>query len=128
MRKIKFRAWDKKNNRMLHNVGFYDTDVGRFYKVESGMVGGGDEYLDCILMQFTGLKDNNGKEIYEGDLLCAKLLLKELKIRKKKSIYVTEVTWSDEMDYAGFNISTDEIKCTEDVIVGNIYENKELLV
>ena len=51
MREIKFRAWDKLTQRMIYRV--FNTR--------------NDE--DYILMQYTGLKDKNGKEIYEGDII-----------------------------------------------------------
>ena len=62
MREIKFRAWDNKQNKM-RNDGFsiyYDGSIQFADSIES---------KDFILMQYTGLKDKNGKEIYEGDIL-----------------------------------------------------------
>ena|SRR5690348_3302172 len=57
-REIKFRAWQ--DNQMLHqeNSGVY----GAKYLLDKC-------YEDCALMQFTGLLDKNGREIYEGDVL-----------------------------------------------------------
>lgn len=69
MREIKFRAWDGK--KMWPSVGFVDSDVGRAFYAEEYMVGGGERIWDVKhLMQFTGLKDKNGKEIYEGDVIA----------------------------------------------------------
>jgi uncharacterized phage protein (TIGR01671 family) len=53
MRKFKFRAWDKDCEEMV-----YDTPERIF-----------ENYSEESIMQFTGLKDKNGKEIYEGDIL-----------------------------------------------------------
>jgi uncharacterized phage protein (TIGR01671 family) len=52
MREVKFRAWDTEENKMYNDMTIYDFD--KTYDV---------------IMQYTGLKDKNGNEIYEGDIL-----------------------------------------------------------
>ena len=63
MRKIKFRSWDKEFKRMR---GLVMTDL---FSIRNDGVINSNNADKCILMQFTGLKDKNGKEIYEGDIV-----------------------------------------------------------
>jgi uncharacterized phage protein (TIGR01671 family) len=64
MREIKFRAWDKDELRMVERP-FVVSNEGEAFDEYRG--GGYVKQYD--LMQFTGLKDKNGKEIYEGDVV-----------------------------------------------------------
>ena len=73
MRDIKFRAWHKDKKCWLQDVevfedGSWDGALPNECTQIGGMVTGYTE-PECVLMQYTGLKDKNGKEIYEGDIV-----------------------------------------------------------
>lgn len=122
-REIKFRAWDKRKNIMrdVECVGsvfsrseVYDTSNGR----ECVM----NDHIE--LMQYTGLKDKNGKEIYEGDILQD--------IRHDKYNWLVGFNEGSFVGYQS-NCRTWDVRLriltnTKAVqIIGNIYENPELL-
>ena len=115
MREIKFRAWDKLNKEMFNveSINFQERQVYRdtvSYR----------EFNDIEFMQYTGLKDKNNKEIYEGDIFH---------IGSKKILYVVE--WIDcglkgrqikNISWIGLDYWKDDIE-----VIGNIYENPELI-
>ena len=110
MREIKFRAWDDVEKRMYYgNTEQFDDMLGfRFQHFETDKP---------VYMQYTGLKDKNGREIYEGDIL-------------KCELYFGAVEWIE--DWAMFAINNDRLEslilwASVSEIIGNIYENPELL-
>jgi len=119
MREIKFRAWDL----AIKRLGLVDCLVWG----ESGQITANIVYVDeqvtttyPELMQFTNLIDKNGKEIYEGDIIKRSLI----DFNYSKSFVVAwdsrNACFRLENGPALFHDDNDEI-------IGNIYENPELL-
>lgn len=126
MREIKFRAWHKKGNVMSDVGSMIGLDVEdikhRFKYVAARHPVGEDSYTwqwnNIVLMQYTGLKDKNGREIYEGDIV---------KDHDGKHIYkVVYNMWGFELQTPqGHRVGQLPTAWLE--IIGNIYENPELL-
>lgn len=127
MREIKFRVWDKNNKKMIYGI----TNMRKIW----------DETIEDLLnnsMQYIGLKDKNNKEIFEGDIVIQEIWnggndYEEVsRTDIFKGIIIYEVN--------GFGIQTKGCKERETEIsvlkndkfittkiIGNIYENKELV-
>ena len=133
MREIKFRAWDAQDKEMDYDPFCWPSSIdledsynnlntlisSQFGKVHHGGPPDEDNTHMRYLMQYTGLKDSKGKEIYEGDI-C-----------RDEEGYTNPIEWEDD----GGCFSWDAIlfalpkgidsKTIE--IIGNIHENPELL-
>ena len=125
MRKIKFRAWDKVNNRMCKVLNIAPSDDGTCSVQGVAVIGLGVSIttgIDFELMQYTGLKDKNGKEIYEGDIVKANI---NNVVSIGKVVYIDD--WA--MFQTEFTIGNiGRYNCYEaDEVIGNIYETPELL-
>jgi uncharacterized phage protein (TIGR01671 family) len=136
-RVIKFRVWDKDEEKMDYNVGL----VGNRILFEYGDIESDDSSVEAIsyvdidehnekyfeIMQYTGLKDKNDKEIYEGDII-------EITWSYDKSIHKFKVYYDCENAYYSLKeIGRDDLDVLcgyskgQIEVIGNIYENPELL-
>lgn len=127
MRVIKFRAWDKESE-IMHKPNDLDISEDYFTAFESGVmhlyhVSTIGDYTELEIMQYTGLKDKNGVEIYEGDLLYHPLQ----GTRKVHYPFSEDIAaYGIEEVRNGFKNTLDDARQIYE-IVGNIYENPELL-
>jgi uncharacterized phage protein (TIGR01671 family) len=141
MREIKFRAWNKVDEHMVEPEDLYDPYIFR-----------DSPYHE--LMQYTGLKDKNGVEIYEGDILASEPSYYR-KIDGTRDMRIPEssrwqqkqvVEWGKWQDFSGgyeaepgefygWSINPEELnppsysseRDSGSEVIGNIYENPELL-
>lgn len=122
-RTIKFRAWDKVAKEMYYQGDEVDENRTIWWHRW-------EETSGSAPMQFTGLVDKNGKEIYEGDILEG-LTYKEPYVNRTSTVIKREVVFKDgafEFKWSplpsGFRTYPFFGECE---VVGNIHENPELL-
>jgi uncharacterized phage protein (TIGR01671 family) len=134
MRQIKFRAWNKKWERMVDNV-LVNSDVV-LWTCNLDICHPDWDYLDedIKVMQFTGLLDKNGKEIYEDDVViawsegCKHIGQIKWRLEGQPAIiiypaYFNGVFWC----LHGASIGEEQYYDEGIEIIGNIYQNPELL-
>lgn len=121
MRELKFRAWNRKDSKMVlldgiqGNMGFITTSG---YNIWHEL-----KYV----MQYIGFEDNNGVEIYDEDIIefyeGDTLVKGEIEWLQEECCFVARVPGEIEQHYVGLS-GDEKLSCT---IIGNMYENKNLL-
>ena len=129
-REIKFRVWDKKRRMWLHtdilfvfaNCPSYNTSDFTV-ELKNGLCNPyqqtdkeNTQEIDIVFLQYTGLKDKNRKEIYEGDVLH--------EFKKKTAPMANN---GIDRRLVVQDIREIEYNCNNCTIIGNIYENPELI-
>jgi len=133
-RPIKFRAWNKKEKEMweVFEIDFHGEKIkggkgftkgkGTFYNILIA------NFRDVIPLQFTGLKDKKGVEIYEGDILLWQNPEEEKGVGDIHEVVFKEGAfqkrWINTYGKTSFTLLAD---INEFEIIGNIYEDKKLL-
>lgn len=128
MREIKFRAWVNSYSHWHMTDKINISNTGVFFHVGQSNI----TNPDWKLMQFTGLKDKNGEEIYEGDIALENIHYTDGKTKTTTRIVeedicnpcfvMRNIVQKDDIEYDFIKCGTSELE-----IIGNIYENPELL-
>lgn len=127
MREIKFRAWDKELEEWTnYSISNIDGTIVDFYNKETGFWESDREGERFTLCQYTGLKDKNDREIYEGDIVRAVSFSRWEGVAKysdKNQAFVFKCT---DKNYRGNIVFMSQFNQSFKIL-GNIYENPELL-
>ena len=137
MRERKIRAWDKETRKMYIVLSIsFDVESVTMWSGIEGEAEIARDFKDVELMDYTGLKDKNGKEIYEGDIIKYTEEDEDSAFGGTETDTV-EVRWIDDIgQYRAVFASGRRVELhfilqlptiRESEIIGNIYENPELL-
>ena len=118
-REIKFRAYSFDTMRYFD----YVNDMSWFQSNDGQS--NGVRLSDCELMQYTGLKDKNGKEIYEGDVIPVSIITDKGVFVKNYQVYWASRGWTLHNPKTLESTNGQDLYNCE--VIGNIHENPELI-
>lgn len=126
MRTIKFRGYNKKNNKWIY--GYYLVNRGKHFVVEDGIANPLNTWEDYLVEeetigQFTGLLDKEGKRIYEKDIMNDPISRNIGVVKWNSALCLFQLSWQNmptaaDLYYMANNGS---------IVIGNIYDNPELI-
>lgn len=126
MKNLKFRAWDKRRKDFRNDI-FVDTNENLYQFSKNTGYGQAITYLDnkhIVLMQSTGLFDKYGKEIFDGDIVSKEN--EYVVIKSFTGLWKAVSQKDDEKDRELYFLTLADV-CEDIEVIGNIYENRELL-
>ena len=121
MREIEFRAYSKRTKKMYNVLAiFFYQNVVKLSKICGSGISFLEQLDDVVLMQYTGIKDKDGVEIYEGDIVILCWSDEVGESHWGKVIIKNPFEYTPEE--ARYFIYSDELE-----VIGNIYQNKDLI-
>ena len=134
MREIKFRGYDKDREEWRFGSLYRDLEQKCYY-ITDEYEGIGRDVVENTIGQFTGLHDKNGKEIYEGDIVRKVFYKFSNDEFGHKGFYelICKIIWKNGLGFTFRKVKENEITMPENYteeyeeVIGNIYENPELL-
>lgn len=139
-REIKFRAWNKEIGKMVDLQAITPLALDATMNSQLALKGGYGIFIPILeeldIMQYTGLKDTQGKEIYEGDILEVELSKDRAFTNGQQEIFRFKVYYSEyDASFHGSRLDNGSLysvafkgsAVVRKEVIGNIYENSELI-